>query len=526
MAIQNAVDIDRSPSHGSPSHSTRSRASTARAIISAAVLGVVALAAVALLPPLQTGGVLLGLSALYLTRRLVFSFTSAMFIIAGVVMFIPIRRYAIPSGLPFALEPYRVVLVAVILAVTIALLIDPAFRWRRMRFGVPLAVYLGTLLLSIVVNIVSITQQGLVSSSLGGVVNFLTIISVLFLTRQLLATEKMVMGLLTFLAWAGGIVGFFAVVEKITHVNVFLMLDKFTPLIRLGDDAVALRSGGARAFASAQHPIALSVMMCMLVPIAIYLSKHGRWPRNMYNRRIVFTILTLLMFGGISAAISRTAVVVLGVMFLITLILRPYLAVTIGLLGLPALFIGSLISPKIVASTLGSFFDVNSLIASQYTSAGWGGAGRLADLSPAFSQVAQSPIFGTGFGTRIVVGDNANAFILDNHVLGTLLEAGAVGVVGLAVFILYPPIRLLVYAFRAKADDKYTQLAFAIAISAVGYATALFFYDAFGFMQTLLVLSMLLAVGIWVLEDAPRRQQSSTVTENRDAAALASRSAP
>ena len=59
------------------------------------------------------------------------------------------------------------------------------------------------------------------------------------------------------------------------------------------------------------------------------------------------------------------------------------------------------------------------------------------------------------------------------------------------------------FAFRTRAAARHAQLAFTIAVSVAGYAAALFFYDAFGFMQTFLLLCMLLAVGAWVLTDAP-----------------------
>jgi hypothetical protein len=497
----------------------RERTLTVRGILAALVVGAAALAAVIFLPPPWAGGVLLGVALMYLTRRLVFTWNGALFILAAVVMFVPIRRYAIPSPFSFQLEPYRLVLLLIIVAVSVALLIDPEFRWRKMRFGVPLAVYLGTLVLSISVNTVSIVEVGLASTAVGGLANLLMMVSVLFLVRQLLTSERVVMTLLQFLAFAGAVVGFFAAVEKVTRTNVFLMFDRVLPLTLLRDDAESFRAGGARAYASAQHPIALAVLLCMLIPIALYLAKHARWPRNVYNRGIIYGLVTLFMFLGIAAAISRTAVVVLGVMFLIVLVFRPYLAIGLGILGAPLLLVATVASPKTVGEMVGSFLDINSLIASQYTSAGWTGAGRLADLDPALEEAAQHPIFGVGFGTRIVVGENANAFILDNHVLGTLLESGAIGVLGLAVFVLTPPITLLVWAFRSKAAKRYTDLAFALALSASAYAAALFFYDALGFMQTLLTLCILLAVGAWLLTEV-RADGADAAGSDVDAAAV------
>ncbi len=121
-------------------------------------------------------------------------------------------------------------------------------------------------------------------------------------------------------------------------------------------------------------------------------------------------------------------------------------------------------------------------------------------------EVAQLPFFGQGYGSRIVVGDEANAFILDNQVLGILMEAGALGVAGYAVFMLAPVVMLLVFALRFAAEPRHASArAVARAIAIAGYSTALFFFDAFGFFQSFLVHMMLLAVAAWVYTEAPRR---------------------
>ena len=396
----------------------------------------------------------------------------------------------------------------------VALLIDPAFTWRPVRFGWAIGIFFATMVLSISVNAIGLAEEGLVGGAMGALANLLLVISVFYVVRQILRTERLVMALLAFLAWSGAVIGLLAMFEKVTRTNVFLMLGNVLPLTLLREEGESLRAGGARAYASAQHPIALAVLLCMLIPIAIYLAKHAGRPRNPINRRIVYGIVVFLLLIGVLAAISRTAVVVMGVMFLVTLVFRPRLAGLLFAFALPLLLVGSLILPKVVNELIGSFLDVDSLIASQYTSAGWTGAGRLADLEPAMREAAAYPFFGTGLGSRVVIGDEANAYILDNQVLGTLLEAGAVGVLGLAVLVLVPAITLLVFAFRTRAAPRHAQLAFTIAVSMTGYAAALFFYDAFGFMQTFLLFCMLLAVGAWVLTDAPTPATSADAPDD------------
>src|SRR3954462_14936886 len=96
--------------------------SAARQVVAAVLLTVVAIGSVLLLPPLVAGGILITLAILYLARKLVFSWVGGLTLLVGVIMFIPVRRYALPIPLPFALEPYRVVLILLLVAVVGALL--------------------------------------------------------------------------------------------------------------------------------------------------------------------------------------------------------------------------------------------------------------------------------------------------------------------------------------------------------------------------------------------------------------------
>ncbi|MFE6256877.1 O-antigen ligase family protein [Agromyces sp. NPDC057865] len=496
--------------------------SRGRVIAAAAVLAAAVLAAVLLLPPLIAGGALLVLALLVLFRRFVFAWTTALVLLVAVIMFVPARRYAIPIPLPFQLEPYRLVLGIVIVALVVALLTKPDFRWRPIAFGVPIAIMLVTVLVSFLVNGMALANSGLVETAIGGITQLLVMLSVFFAFRQLLRSERDVMLLITVLTWAGVIVSFFALIERVARTNVFLMLGSFLPLTLLREGGDVSRAGAARAFGSAQHPIALAVALCLLIPLAIYLAKYAVWPRNEINRRLVYAGAIIMLFGGVLAAISRTAVVVLGVMFLITLLLHPRVAAVLFAIAFPVVLLAAVVLPKAFDKMVLSFLDVDSLVASQYQSAGMGGAGRLADLEPAMREVAKQPFFGSGFGSRIVIGDEANSFILDNQFLGTLMETGALGVLGLAVFLLVPPILLLRFAFGQAAKRRHAALAFTVAVAIAGYIAAIFFYDAFGFFQTFFILCMLLAVGAWLLTEAPRRAAAVAPAEGEADAASAS----
>jgi hypothetical protein len=499
-----AVD-ETSSSGGRPGAARPARPSRRRVITAAVVLAVATIAAVVLLPPLVAGAALGILALLVLLRRSVFTWSAAIVALTVVIMFVPARRYAIPIPLPFQLEPYRLVLVIVLVALIVALLVNPEVRWRPVAFGWPIAILLVTVLVSFVANGMRLANEGLVETALGGITQLLLMLSVFFAFRLLMRSERDVMLLVMLLTWSGVVVAFFAVIERVSRLNVFLLLGDLLPLTLLREGGDVSRAGVARAFGSAQHPIALAVALCILIPLAVYLAKYAVWPRNEINRKIVYALAIVMLFGGVLAAISRTAVVVLGVMFLVTLIFHPRVAGVLFALAFPVVLLAAAVLPKVFESMVLSFLDVDTLVASQYTSAGMGGAGRLADLEPALREVAKLPFFGSGFGSRIVIGDEANAFILDNQFLGTLMETGALGVLGLAVFLLVPPILLLRFAFTQAAERRHAALALALAVAMSGYIAAIFFYDAFGFFQTFFILCMLLAAGAWLLTEAPRR---------------------
>ncbi len=269
------------------------------------VLGVV------FLDPLVFGGLLITVAGLYVFHRVVLSWTAMLFVlVGGIVLFIPIRRYALPIPVGFALEPYRVVIAGLLIALVIAFFLRDTRERKRVLWTWPVAIFLWTMLASLLFNVTSLVESGLVQA--GGFSNLgqLTfLLSVVFITRQLLSTERITMIVLNVIVLGGGaFIGFFAFVERVTRENVFLLLGNFLPLQLLRDDAESLRAGGSRAFGSAQHPIALAVLFCMIIPLAVYLMKYSPWPpRFEQTRRILYIGAIGIMLVGMLAAVSRTA---------------------------------------------------------------------------------------------------------------------------------------------------------------------------------------------------------------------------
>jgi len=474
-------------------------------VVSVLGLGLVAIVGTRTFPPLYVGVVLGGLGALVLMARWLVRGYVWLAIFVLVVMFIPIRRYALPVPLPIALEPYRIVLVVLIVGVLGALVLHPRFQYRPLKFGWAWGLFAFTMLISITTNSTSLIENGQAEMGVAALVNLLLLFSVFFLVRQLLDGPGRVERLLVLLVWCGVFVAFVAVVERFTHVNYFWRLGDILPLEVINEYSQGGRAGGARAFGSAQHPIALATLFVLLLPVAAYLAKHARRPYNEVTRFALYSGAFLVLLVGVSSAVSRTSVVAMAAGFLLILLVRPYLAIALGLLAMPLLGVAYAVQPKLIDDLLFSFLDINSLIASQYSSPGSAGAGRLADLEPAMEAFRQDPFFGVGFGSRVVVGPEANAFILDNQYLGTMLDAGVIGVFGILVMYLVPVWMLTRLSLRLDVSRQHRDLALALSCSLVTYAAASYLFDAFNFIQAFYVYSMLAAVGAWLLSQYGRQ---------------------
>lgn len=459
-------------------------------------------------------GALVGLVAcLYLFRAAIFSWPGAALALVVVICLVPARRYTLPVSLPFAAEPYRVVVVLLLAIVVAALLVDPAFRWRRLEFGGPVAFFFATQLLSIAVNVPGLVDLGLAPNAVISLFSLLVICAVFVVARQIFRSRAIVGFSLMATVLCGALVGALATVERVTRRNVFLEVFSALPLQRLSEEeSIFVKEGTARAFGSAQHPIALAVFLCLLIPLGVYLARHASWPRHPVVRELFWLGCALLIGLGTVSAVSRTAFVSLAVMLVLAVVLRPRLLPKLALYGALAACAALLVSARNVLSMIEELLDPQALIESQLTSPGWTGSGRLADLGPSLEQAATRPFTGTGLGSRVTMGEDANAFILDNQYLSTLLESGAVGVLGMLGLLLVPAVRLARFSrwpadrIGGAAPDERRDLAAAIAVSIVGYVVALFFFDGFSFIQTLLTFFLLLAAGSWALagERLPR----------------------
>ncbi len=412
-----------------------------------------------------------------------------------VILFIPIRRYTMPGNLPFNLEPYRLLVAFVALVWLTSLLIDARVRLKRTGLEAPLALFVVSALLSELLNP---TRAGALTTEVVKKLSFFaSFLIVLYFIRSVVRTQSEIDVVAKLFVAAGAIVAVFTTVESRTGFNVFDHLQGVVPLLHFdGLSWSDVHRYRLRASGSAQHAIAMGAGLVLLIPLAVYLVKRTGQTR--------WRLAVVILLVGTLATRSRTSLVMLLVLGLVYCLLKWKEMKRLWPFVIPLVLAAQIALPGTIGSIKSSFFPQGGLIAQQSAGAGGYGSGRIADLGPGLHEWWQRPVFGEGFGTRITDRGVANALILDNQWLGTLLETGVVGVVSW-VWLFGRFTRRL--GRRAKRDETplgwlYTGLAAAVA----AYAVSMFFYDAFSFIQEVFILFILMGLGSVALAVAPARK--------------------
>jgi hypothetical protein len=437
-------------------------------------------------------GVGLAGSALFGTKLL--EWRTLVLVVLAIVLFVPSRRIVLAVQLPFDPEPYRLFVATVFVLWLVALLVDPAVRLRHTPFDWPLGLLFAAILLSEATNpgLINLYGQQVVKS-LSLILSFLLLY---YFVTSVFTTRADVEFLVKALVAGTTVVAIAALVERATGFNVF-SLERHVPglafVADVSQSVATERDGAVRVLASAEHPIALGALFALVTPLSIYLG----------SRRRLWLMSSVALVLAASATVSRTPVLMLvavaAVFFLLqrgaTMRLLPLVPIAVAFVYLAA--------PNVIEPTVSAFFPSGGLLAEQSTNVNEGGsgtAGRLADLRPALEDVEKRPIFGFGYGTRVIdtnqsagyLPDGRYAGVLDDQWLGSLLDLGIVGVLAL-VWLFTSSYRRLACVSRARgAADAW--LAAALAASAVSFAVGMVFFDAFAFTQVTIVFFFVLAL--------------------------------
>lgn len=437
--------------------------------------------------PIVVVGLLLLILAM--TWRAAVGWQSLLALIVLVILFIPIRRYQMPGHLPFELELYRILVVLVAFGWLLALLVQPGVRLRSSGLEAPLAAVAVAAVASEIAN------PGRVASvSSYSVKALMYLASFLLIFFVIVSVIRNTLPVIRWLVAGGAVIAVFALIESRANYNVFDHVSTVLPFLTLTDGGtIPARGARLRVLASSQHPIALGAMLVMLVPLAAALaitSKQRRW----------WVAVALLGLGAL-ATVSRTTVLMFIVIAIVFVWLRPRAIRPLWPALIPLVLVAHFAVPGTIGSLTNSFFPPGGVVAQQQDANV--GSGRLASFGPSLGELKPRPIFGEGFGTRIVDGIDKNAIIVDDQWLTSLLEMGAAGVLALG-WLLVSAIRKLT---RAARDDETSRGWFLVAIASAlaAYAVGMFFYDAFSFVQVTFVFFILLALGSVLL----RQQRGS-----------------
>jgi O-antigen ligase len=406
-----------------------------------------------------------------------------------VILFIPIRRYTMPADLPFELEPYRLLVVALAVCWFLALLADPRTRLHSSGLEAPLFSFTLAALGSVLVNQTRVEALRLDANVVKTLTFFASFVVVFYFVVSVARRMSLIDLAIRVLVVGGGVLAVCAVVESRTGFNLFDHLEGRVPFLQLSFPAeIPPRGARLRAYASAQHPIALAAALVMLVPLALYLARSTA-------RRRWYLVAGVLAVGALST-VSRTSIVMLVVVILVFLWLRPRETLRWWPVLVPAVVVVHLAIPGTIGTLRSAFFPQGGLVAEQSA------AGRIEDFAPSRAEFARQPFLGQGYGTRQVTGEQRNARFLDNQWLGTLLETGLAG----ALSLLWLFVRAIRRASRAAKQDATSRgwLLTAIAASVMAYAVGMFTFDAFSFIQVTFLLFILLGLGsILVSQESP-----------------------
>jgi len=427
---------------------------------------------------------LLGSVAVFLSKAI--RWESLVALLIGVIFFIPIKRYTLPASLPFNLEPYRILVAAIVAVWLVALLVDPRVQLRRSGYDGPIVSFLLVALFSLVVNPGRLRQPGVSVEAIKTLTFFLSFVLVFYFVVSVVRSQEVVDLVVKFMVGSGAVVAAFAVIENRTGYNIFDHLSVL-PLLTFHDpnlDVASLdRGGGVRVYASAQHPIALAAVLVMLIPLGIYLART--------RRPYVWSGATAVMALGAAATVSRTAILMLAIELIVLLVVRPREGVRV-LAAVPiALVLVLIVAPGSVKGLYDAFAPQGGLIEqqTQIVAGSPNASPRLADLGPSLHQFARHPMLGIGFGTRVLPTD----YILDDQWLGSLLEIGLTGVLVLG-WLFHRSLRRLSQVARGDPSPR-GALCAAFAASVAAFGAGMLTFDAFSFIQVTYVFFVVLALG-------------------------------
>lgn len=418
----------------------------------------------------------------------------------AIVWFVPIRVYTLPAPGPVKLEPYR--LMVILLAVALVLgAIAGSRRIRACGLRGALVALSASAVISLAVNYSAFTERLLGTEATKAATYLLTFPIVFVLVASGVRSRADIERCIKAIVVGGAVVAFCAIIETRTQYNVFNHLRTVFPFLTdTGERATEVRNGALRAEASAQHPIALGVALSLCLPLSLALIVRVRDTA----RRVFFTGCALVLVIGMVATISRTAFLGLAVMLLVGLMTERKRLTRLWPLTIVLLIAAHTVLPGGLGRLYHAFFPKGGITAEQSVRAGGVGSGRLADIHPALKLVQSHAFFGTGDPlppppdlaqnpAETVDAAPPDPIIFDDQYLTSLVGHGVFGL-GVVLWLVGAMVFTLVRASR-RAHGSLPLLS-ACTASVAGFAAAMLTFDAFAFVQCSIFFFVIAALGL------------------------------
>jgi hypothetical protein len=414
------------------------------------------------------------------------------------IWLVPIKRYNLPVRLPFHLEPYRLWILALVVALGLAVV----FRGTRLSaagHAKPVLLLAVAALGAQVANNGEISANGLQTEALKSLSYFLSFLVAFVLVTSTIKHREEINAVVQALVIGGTIVAIAALIESKTHHNYFNDLHRWFPFLsNTGQDKYAFRGGRLRVRASAQHPIALAAALLITAPLAVYLSRQALSK----VRSHLWLLAGLVLTAAAVATVSRTAILMLGAMTVTALFFRwrellrrwPLLIVLLGVTHLAA--------PGAIGHLYQAFQPKGGILQQQTQRTGQRGSGRFSDFGPGLVRWSHKPIVGRGLGTSpsptepaALQGVSSDVRVIyDDQYLTTLISLGGLGIVGIIWFVWGAAVKLGKAARRTVGG--HSDLLVAATISIVGFGAGMLTYDAFSFVQVSLLAFVICGLGL------------------------------
>ena len=305
------------------------------------------------------------------------------------------------------------------------------------------------------------TTGAMISAADRGLLSFAAWMGIVLLAAEGLRSWRDLELVVEWLVWLGAFVAAIGILQFATGLNIasFFMVPGLSANSEFG--AVASRSVLNRVSATAVHPIEYGVVLAGLLPLAAH-RMIRRWGRPLA------LLPTLVIFVGCFMSVSRSAVIVVGVAFVVLLIGWPRRWRINALLIMPFAVVGLRLAVPGLVGTLISLFK--NLFNDPSIS------GRTSDYGVIFGVIGDNPLLGRGLFTFVP----RYYRIVDNQYLVFGVELGILGLATVAVFLAVSFFQSFA-AHRRAVESAARDLSLAVSASVAGVLVSFVTFDALGF---------------------------------------------